>query len=92
MSRVSGRPALQAFKPIAYYGFESVEGHDGEIGETALDMYLAPLIAHVRGVRVPGQPGSAILDIFRLEDGKIVERWDAIQPAPERSANPNGML
>ena len=32
------------------------------------------VVAHVYGVRVPGRPGTAIVDIFRLDpDGKIVE-------------------
>jgi predicted SnoaL-like aldol condensation-catalyzing enzyme len=50
------------------------------------------VIAHVHGVRVPGQPGSAIVDIFRFDEGKIVEHWDVMQPIPERSANGNGMF
>lgn len=50
------------------------------------------VIAHTHGVRVPGGPGTAIVDIFRLEDGKIVEHWDVMQPVPESSANPNGMF
>lgn len=50
------------------------------------------VIAHTVGVRVPGQPGTAIVDIFRLEHGKIVEHWDVMQPIPEESANPNGMV
>jgi predicted SnoaL-like aldol condensation-catalyzing enzyme len=51
------------------------------------------VVAHVYGVRVPGQPGTAIVDIFRLDtDGKIVEHWDVMQPVPAESANPNGMF
>jgi predicted SnoaL-like aldol condensation-catalyzing enzyme len=51
------------------------------------------VIAHVYGVRVPGQPGTAIVDIFRLdENGRIVEHWDVMQPVPDTSANPNGMF
>jgi predicted SnoaL-like aldol condensation-catalyzing enzyme len=50
------------------------------------------VVGHVHGVRVPGEPGSAVVDIFRLEDGKIVEHWDVMQPVPEDSANPNGMF
>ncbi|CAB3811481.1 hypothetical protein LMG1860_00213 [Achromobacter denitrificans] len=50
------------------------------------------MILHVHAVREPGTRGSAIVDIFRLEQGKIVEHWDAVQPIPERSANANGMF
>ena len=31
------------------------------------------VVLHVHSVREPGQRGRAIVDIFRLEDGKIVE-------------------
>lgn len=50
------------------------------------------VIAHVHGVRVPGQRGSAIVDIFKLEDRKIVEHWDVMQPIPEQAENANGMF
>lgn len=34
----------------------------------------------------------AAMDFWRLEDGRIVEHWDAIQPVPAQSRNANGML
>ena len=50
------------------------------------------VILHVHAVRAPGERGSAIVDIFRLENGKVVEHWDVIQPIPEKAANDNGMF
>ncbi|PPC61996.1 hypothetical protein C1Y41_14475 [Pantoea sp. ICBG 1758] len=36
--------------------------------------------------------GQAVLDIFRVSEGKIVEHWDIIQNVPEQSANGNTMF
>jgi predicted SnoaL-like aldol condensation-catalyzing enzyme len=50
------------------------------------------VILHVHAVREPGTRGFAIVDIFKLEDGKIVEHWDVRQEIPEKAANNNGMF
>jgi predicted SnoaL-like aldol condensation-catalyzing enzyme len=50
------------------------------------------VILHVHAVREPGTKGSAIVDIFKLENGKIVEHWDVVQPIPENPANNNTMF
>ena len=36
--------------------------------------------------------GTVAVDIFRLEDGRVVEHWDVLQPWPEESANPHPMF
>jgi len=50
------------------------------------------VILHVHAVPRPQARGQAIVDIFKLANGKIVEHWDVIQDVPEKPANPNGMF
>jgi predicted SnoaL-like aldol condensation-catalyzing enzyme len=50
------------------------------------------VILHVRSIRTPGTAGRAIFDLFKLEKGKVVEHWDAVQDIPASSANANGMF
>ena len=50
------------------------------------------VILHVHAVNTPRERGDVIVDIFKLEDGKIVEHWDVIQPVPDKAFNSNGMF
>lgn len=50
------------------------------------------VILHVHNVPTPGARGAAIIDIFRLENGKVVEHWDVRQDVPEKAANTNTMF
>ena len=50
------------------------------------------VILHCHWVRTPGELGNAVVDFFRIEDGKVVEHWDVIQPIPGASANSNTMF
>ena len=50
------------------------------------------VILHVHIMLQPEELGLAVVEIFRLEHGKIVEHWDVRQPIPETAANTNGMF
>ena len=50
------------------------------------------VVVHSHLTLKPGERGSAVVDIFRLENGKIAEHWDVVQEVPEKSANTNTMF
>jgi len=50
------------------------------------------VVLHSHLILKPDDRGSAVVDIFRLENGKIVEHWDVVQEVPEKSANNNTMF
>ncbi|HFJ9441142.1 MULTISPECIES: ester cyclase [Bacillus] len=47
---------------------------------------------HVHSRTNSQDKGVAIVDIFRIKDGKIVEHWDVIQEIPNEAANNNTMF
>ncbi len=50
------------------------------------------VIVHVHVVRWPGDPGFAVVDIFRMEDGLIKEHWDVLQEITTDPVNSNSMF
>lgn len=50
------------------------------------------VVLHVHGTNGPDPHGTAVIDVFRVEDGKVAEHWDVIQAIPAEIANPNGMF
>lgn len=50
------------------------------------------VIAHVHVIIKPGDRGNAVVDIFRIANGRIAEHWDVGQEIPVASANDNGIF
>ena len=91
-------PRYIQHNPLAPDGIEGFKGFIGFLkdkfpnGRNNVKRVLADgdfVVLHVHARGDPEERGNAIIDIFRLENGKIVEHWDVIQPAPEKAANTN---
>ena len=70
-------------------GMFSAPGSVFDIKRILVDGNLAAV--HLRA-HPEGRPPLAVADFYRLENGKIVEHWDAIQPIPEESNNDHPMF
>ncbi|MFO7326667.1 MAG: nuclear transport factor 2 family protein [Pseudomonadota bacterium] len=46
------------------------------------------VIVHTHVIRHRGDPGLAVVDIFRLAGGMIVEHWDVLMEVPKDPVNP----
>jgi len=81
---------IEGFK--AFIGFlrEKFPNYHSEIKRAFADGDY--VILHVHNVREPGTRGRAIVDIFKLEKGKVVEHWDVAQDIPEKMPHNNGMF
>jgi predicted SnoaL-like aldol condensation-catalyzing enzyme len=81
--------------PEAFIGF--VRWYRGEFPELRLEIkrMIAEgdlVVTHSVLKTAPEDRGTAAADIFRVEDGKVVEHWDVLQPVPEEAANDNTMF
>ena len=47
---------------------------------------------HHHMTRTPDDRGRAVVDIFRLEKGKIVEHWDVVEDVPAEAKDTNTMF
>lgn len=79
----------------AFYGY--FEGHFKKNPESQAIIKRAladgDLVAiHVHSKESKDDLGRAVVDIFRLENGKIVEHFDVIQAVPAQTANGNTMF
>ena len=78
-------PRYTQHNPVAADGPEGLKGFIGFLRDkfpksrSEIKRVFAEgdyVILHVHAVREPGTRGRAIIDIFKLENGKIVEHWD----------------
>jgi predicted SnoaL-like aldol condensation-catalyzing enzyme len=81
---------IEGFKGFLNFLREKFPSSHSEIRRVFADGDF--VILHVHAVREPGTRGRAIVDIFRLENGKIVEHWDVAQDIPEKMPHNNGMF
>lgn len=50
------------------------------------------VVTHSKFTSGPEDTGTALVDIFRVSKGKIVEHWDVRQTIPDHTANGNTMF
>ncbi|MDH4874447.1 nuclear transport factor 2 family protein [Pseudomonas sp. BN515] len=61
-----------------------------EVKRAASSDDLAFVHAHVR--TNADDPGAALVDIFRIENGRIAEHWDVLQSIDPQSPNPRSSV
>jgi len=86
--RVPNGPA--AFIKFFTEMFKQYPESHSTIARSAVDGEL--VYVHTHSTNDPQDRGLAIVNIFRVVNGKIVEHWDVIQPVPEQSVNGNTMF
>jgi predicted SnoaL-like aldol condensation-catalyzing enzyme len=74
-----------------------VEGFAEQFPQMSLDIKRVVaegdlVVTHSLLKTSPEDRGTAAADIFRLENGKVVEHWDVLQPVPESAANDHPMF
>ena len=72
---------------------DNAKKNPGKIFEIKRALHDGDLVAvhsHVR--QKPGDPGAAVVHIFRFENDKIVELWDLGQAVPLETVNENGIF
>jgi predicted SnoaL-like aldol condensation-catalyzing enzyme len=87
--------------PLGPDGFEAfiqfVTGFVEQFPQMSLEIKRAVaegdmVVTHSLLKTSPEDRGTAAADFFRLEEGKVVEHWDVLQPVPESAANDHPMF
>jgi len=106
--RKNVREAFNSFVAVAYIQHNPTIADGREAAIAALEpMFSRPearfdvkrilvdgdlAAVHLHGQPSATDPGGAVVDLFRLEGGKIVEHWDVLQPLPAHAANAHPMF
>ena len=85
------KTAIEGVKKFVTWIMSNHPDARGEIKRIFADGDHVILHSHWHGLS-DNPRGEAVMDIFRLEGGKVREHWDVIQPVPETSANANTMF
>ena len=80
----------EGLKAFLEYAKANLADYRTEFKRVLADGNFVVVHAHARAN--PEDRGTAVMDIFRVENGKVVEHWDVAQPIPEESNNDNGMF
>jgi hypothetical protein len=82
-----GVPALKAF-------LDRVRAESPDARQTIHRSFVDGdhVVVHTHVERWPGDPGLAVVDIFRCAGDMIVEHWDVIQNVPTDPVNPQSMF
>lgn len=83
----TGRDAVKKFF-TPFFANPAIPKSKIDVRRVAADGDLVWL--HIRS-KTTGEE-RAVVDIFRVKDGKIVEHWDVVQSVPAKSANSNTMF
>jgi predicted SnoaL-like aldol condensation-catalyzing enzyme len=86
----TARDGIEGFKEFVSFLRDKFPNSRNEIKRAFVDGDY--VVLHVHSMREPGTRGRAVVDIFRLENGKIVEHWDVAQDIPEKMPHNNGMF
>jgi predicted SnoaL-like aldol condensation-catalyzing enzyme len=94
-------PSYKQHNPLAATGRDAVKRFftpffaNPDIPKTKIDIKRVAadgdlVWLHIRSKTTGAE--RAVVDIFRVQNGKITEHWDVIQSVPEKSANENTMF
>lgn len=94
-------PNYRQHNPNAQDGPQGVLAYASEYLKTNLKLKLDfkriiaegdLVVVHSHLKSNPADRGVAVVDIFRVENGKLVEHWDVMQAIPAQFANKNTMF